>query len=105
MFGALLGSMNPTQRAATPGSLAGMSWTEPVTVTLPGPHVEKLRTMVATGRAKSMSAWIAAAVDQRLTDSGGSLLGRPPLARGGWTWKATACSSAAAAGKSPADTA
>jgi Arc/MetJ-type ribon-helix-helix transcriptional regulator len=48
-----------------------MPWTEAVTTTLPGNQVEVLRAMVAAGRAKSMSAWIAAAVAVQLASDAG----------------------------------
>lgn len=47
-----------------------MPWTEPITTTLPGNQVEILRTMVATGHAISISAWIAAAVAEQLAARG-----------------------------------
>jgi len=49
--------------------VVGMAWTEPVTTVLPGHHVEFIRTIVAEGQARSMSAWIAEAVAKRLADS------------------------------------
>jgi len=49
--------------------VVGMAWTEPVTTVLPGHHVEFIRTIVAEGQARSMSAWIAEAVAKLLADS------------------------------------
>lgn len=47
-----------------------MPWTEPVTVTLPGKHAAILKAMVARGQARSVSAWIAAAVAAQLAARG-----------------------------------
>lgn len=52
------------------GSVAGMPWTEPVTVTLPGEQVAIIKARVAKGRTRSVSAWIAAAVGEQLADRG-----------------------------------
>lgn len=41
-----------------------------MTVTLPGEQVAIIEAMVADGEAKSVSAWIAAAVAERLTAQG-----------------------------------
>jgi len=53
-----------------------MPWTETVTATLPGTHVEAIRAIVAAGHARSVSAWIATAVAEHLATEGAS----PPAA-------------------------
>jgi hypothetical protein len=59
-----------SKRLPNPASVDDVPWTEPGTVTLPGKHVATLKAMVAHGRARSVSAWIAATVAAQLAARG-----------------------------------
>jgi hypothetical protein len=52
----------------SPTTVIDLPWTEPVTVTLPGRHVQVRRAMVAAGQTQSMSALIAKAVAKQVSD-------------------------------------
>jgi hypothetical protein len=64
-FGPRIGPGDLRPRLPGGGTVCGM-WTEPATVTLPGEHLAILRELVADGQARSVSAWIADAVAERL---------------------------------------